>query len=566
MAAVSSAHFPYAMTMSTRSILCSLFLALAAACLALALLGGDEARAQAQAGAWTTNCSASHCTASVKVRTSTPGVPYAYQLRVSRYPDAKTELVLLTGTTRPADDAPIQMQVDAKAVAQLAPGSGYRRVGRSNTFVVADGETGALLRALRQGRQLRLSFRTASGSDEAAVVPLQGLDAALSRIGVKEAKAGSPPTAPVAQAAPAQPPAQPPAQVQAPRTAAGPKRKPRPAAASPAKPQSTEPAAARSGSAQTQAKQPPAAPTPTPAAPADDTQGELPGAALDGPADAQSASAPPVTAAPAQSVSVPRQFACQGNEPFWNLMIDGDTARFVSLTGSGDPKPVMLSGKLQATAESTGATYGWRGRSADGSSYGALIERRSCRDSMSDREGVTTFAYSATLAVPGGGTLQGCCNAGLSLDKNAGTSGEPSVRLSGLRGRAPEDWSRHLPDMLRAIDACLERTPGDGAYVTKAWPMNRGMVGVRTRNASVGWFECIAQQDGRAIDQFTPIDAKSVRIADEEKLLFVPAAAGRHDGNCFRHEQVLDEADRPLGWLTTNTCWRAPGAPVTTRN
>jgi hypothetical protein len=227
---------------------------------------------------------------------------------------------------------------------------------------------------------------------------------------------------------------------------------------------------------------------------------------------------------------------------------------------------VLLTGKLQATAEITGATFGWRGRAADGNSYGALIERRSCRDSMSDREGVTTFAYSATLAVPGYRALQGCCNVGLTLDKNAGASGQPSVRLSGLRGRAPEDWSRHLPDMLRAIDACLERTPGENAYVTKAWPMNRGMVGVRTRNASVGWFECTVQQDGRTIEQFVPVDNKSARIADEEKLLFVPASVARHEGNCFRHEQVLDEADRPLGWLTTNTCWRAPGAPVAKRN
>jgi len=533
------------------------FSALVAACLSLAIFGGG-ARAQAQGSAWTTNCSASHCTASAKVRANEPGVPYAYQLRVSRYQDAKTELVLLSSTTRPADDAPIQVQVDGKAVAQLAPGSGYRHIGRSNTFVVADGETEALLRAMRRGRQLRLSFRAASGTDESAIVPLQGMDAALSKIGVIAAKARPAPTAPMAKATAAEPPASKPAPAPA---------KPKSAAASGAEALPPKPAAASTASAKSAATPPPAVPAPpiAPGAPADEAQGELPGAVLDAPAAATSA-APSSPAAPVQSVSVPRQFACQGNEPFWNLMIDGDTARFVSLTGGGDPKPVLLSGKLQATAESTGATFGWRGRAVDGNSYGALIERRSCRDSMSDREGVTTFAYSATVAVPGNRALQGCCNVGLTLDKNAGASGQPSVRLSGLRGRAPEDWSRHLPDMLRAIDACLERTPGETAYVTKAWPMNRGMVGVRTRNASVGWFECTAQQDGRAIEQFAPVDNKSARIADEEKLLFVPASVARHEGNCFRHEQVLDEADRPLGWLTTNTCWRAPGAPVAKRN
>ncbi len=506
--------------------------ALGAALVCTAFVHPLFAYAQRAGGAWTTSCAASHCSASTRVRTNQPGVPYAYQLRVSRYGETRTELVFLTGQHRPADDAAIAIQIDGKAVTDLRPGTGYRRVGRSNTFVIAEGETGALLAAMRSGRKLGLSFRTPAGADEAALLSLEGMDAALTRIGV----VSSPPL----------------------RTRPRVVQTPRADVAAPSAPASSIPTAPASSTPTA-----PVSSTPTAPAPTTVPDAELPAPALDGPG-APPAAAPAPSAAP-ESVSVPRQFACQGNEPFWNLSIDGERARFVSLTGSGDPQPVLLTGRLQATAEATGATFGWRGRSADGHAYGALIERRACRDSMSDREGVTTFAYSATVAAPGGRTLQGCCNAGLSLDRKAGTPGEPSVQLSGLRGRAPEDWSRHLPDMLRAIHACLERTPGEGAYVTKAWPMNRGLVGVRTRNASVGWFDCIAQQDGRAIEQFAPVDNNTQRIADEEKVLFVPVSGARHDGNCFRHEQVLDEAGRPLGWLSANTCWRAPGAPAAKR-
>ena len=33
------------------------------------------------------------------------------------------------------------------------------------------------------------------------------------------------------------------------------------------------------------------------------------------------------------------QFACQGNEPFWNLIVDGNTARFASLSGAARRSP-----------------------------------------------------------------------------------------------------------------------------------------------------------------------------------------------------------------------------------
>jgi len=533
-----------------------------AACVGVALVHAPLSGAQAPATAWSTACSASHCTASAKVPAREANLPYAYQLRISRFADARTELVLLTARRTPAPDAAIDVRIDGKPVADLTPGSGYRRIGRSNTFLVADGETAALLRAMREGRQISLAFRATAGGEERVALPLGGLDAALSKIGVNTpampAQAPSPGKTATAKTSPAKkPPTSAPPSKQPPATAAARQDAgPRPEAAAPL-PRAAPPAPSTAPAASASAA------TPAPA-------GELPAAALDAPAadastPAGAAAAPLSPRRTADSVSVPRQFACQGNEPFWNLTIDGDDARFVSLSGNGDAQPVLLSGRLRATATSTGATFGWRGTGADGSVYGALIERRSCRDSMSDREGVTTFSYAATVAAPGGATLHGCCNASAALDSQAGAQGDPTVQLADLRTRAPEDWTRHLPDMLAAVQVCLDRTPGDGAYVTKAWPMNRGMVGVRTRNASVGWFECVAPQDGRAVEHFAPVAATGERVPDEERVLYVPAGVARHTGNCFRHEEVLDQAGRPLGWLTANACWRAPGAAVVER-
>lgn len=521
------------------------------ACAALAL----PAQAQRTRGQWTTNCSASHCTASTKVGTNEPGVPYAYQLRVSRYLDDKIELVLLTGSRRPANDAAIRMHVDDKALTQLTPGTGYRRVGASNTFVIAQADP--LLQAMRQGKQLRLSFRTTSGAEETAALSLQGMDGALSAIGVSGGKTT---TATPSATQAATPPANSPTSAAAARNATG------NATAAPKTAAKRAPSIAAANAPLPAPAAPDTAPTASPpdthtARQADNA--ELPAAVLDVAPSAPaspSASASSSAAEPTSPASVPRQFACQGNEPFWNLVIDGDTARYVSLAGGGEPAPVLLSGRLHATAGSAGAIYGWRGRAANGNAYGVLIERRSCRDDMSGEDGGPASAYSATLAVPGRDTLHGCCNVGLTRTRGAEVTGEASVRLSALRTRSPDDWSRHLSDLLPAIDACLERTPGGGAYVTKAWPMNRGLVGVRTRNASVGWFECVAHREGRNVERFAPVDNKAEHVPDEEKVLFVPPSVARMEGACFRHERVVDEADRPYGWLTTNNCWRTPVA------
>jgi hypothetical protein len=45
-----------------------------------------------------------------------------------------------------------------------------------------------------------------------------------------------------------------------------------------------------------------------------------------------------------------------------------------------------------------------------------------------------------------------------------------------------EDWSRHVLDLMPAVRACLDVTPAKPATITKAWPMNHGMVGVRVRD------------------------------------------------------------------------------------
>jgi uncharacterized membrane protein len=483
-------------------------LALASLLLQLApQVASEELRMQFKA--WSVTCGGErYCSASTRLRSDDPELRYAYLLRVSRYESNAREIAFLPARERPAGDAEIAVRVDGKPAVTLAPQSGWRAVGGGNTFVVADGnEVDALLDAMRTGKRVELRYRSTRGNSLAVSFPLAGFAPALAVVDPRPLKRTQPkpPTQP--DAAPGDP------------AAAG--------------------AQAEPGSApdvvMVQAD-PPAKPAVSQATPKPPSK--------------------PVGGPPAgrKRVKAVRQFTCRGNEPAWNLTIDNDRARF-ELPLDKQPATIALAGKLGVTGEGRTPDVDWRGKSAEGRVYRALIQQQSCSDSMSDAEGQTAFDYRVQFTLPGGRTLTGCCDAGLEQRVAARAAADPTqTPVAALGTKSPVDWSRMLMELLPAIDACLARTPGSAPYVTKAWPMNRGLVGVRTRNATVGWFECIAQSDGRLVEQFGPVQSDAPPVPGEELVLYTPAAHAPPAGNCFTHERVMDTGGSQIGWLSTNEC------------
>jgi putative lipoprotein len=131
--------------------------------------------------------------------------------------------------------------------------------------------------------------------------------------------------------------------------------------------------------------------------------------------------------------------------------------------------------------------------------------------------------------------------------------------VADLAARSASDWSRFLMEMLPAVAGCLEKTPGAGPYVTKAWLMNRGLIGVRTRNVTAGWFDCVAQIDGHVIERFEPVTAEVGPVPGEAAVVFTPAGGTPLSGTCWQHERVLDRDGNLLGWLSANNCSNARG-------
>jgi uncharacterized membrane protein len=205
--------------------------------------------------------------------------------------------------------------------------------------------------------------------------------------------------------------------------------------------------------------------------------------------------------------------ACRGNEPFWQLQIDGATAIYqrlgdaaIELAGSETPLDYLPRPELV-----------WRGRAATlGGDLVAWITEESCLDTMSDREGASAFSHRIRISLPAGEVLVGCCRSSVHAAAHA-TIHQRDLPVADLPAKPAPDWARLLPDLAPAIEACVGATPGPAPRVTKAWPMNHGMVGVRTRDGAGGWFACIARGRRRA----RPVRAARCRR---------PTLAGRRRG------------------------------------
>jgi uncharacterized membrane protein/uncharacterized protein YecT (DUF1311 family) len=100
-----------------------------------------------------------------------------------------------------------------------------------------------------------------------------------------------------------------------------------------------------------------------------------------------------------------RELRCLGNEPFWSLQVQNESAKFsglfqeeVKLTLEGEYAHLPFRG-----------THAWRGRSApEAADLVAFFLEASCSDTMSDE----VYPYTASVSAPDGRLLAGCCRGG----------------------------------------------------------------------------------------------------------------------------------------------------------
>ncbi len=115
-------------------------------------------------------------------------------------------------------------------------------------------------------------------------------------------------------------------------------------------------------------------------------------------------------------------FVARGNEPFWTLAIDGDTATFTPLSGAA------LTGRLAAPEAVPESMDGARRYTAEGADLVVTVADRIARDSM------TGMPHPATVTVEAGGVTL------------AGTGGDPAALIAGVVWRAEDVGGTGIPD------------------------------------------------------------------------------------------------------------------------
>jgi putative lipoprotein len=129
----------------------------------------------------------------------------------------------------------------------------------------------------------------------------------------------------------------------------------------------------------------------------------------------------------------------------------------------------------------------------------------------------------------------------------------PVVRVAELKESGDGVWTRYFDDMMPAITACLAKNPGDLVSVLKAWPMNHGMIGVRTVNGNGGRYDCLAPADGMGTAHTELVEATTNVLPGENMVRFTPANGSYPGGECFEHQR-LEKDGVFIGWLSASSC------------
>lgn len=243
--------------------------------------------------------------------------------------------------------------------------------------------------------------------------------------------------------------------------------------------------------------------------------------------------APSLAAADARAAALPVAEAgsaalrCQGNEPGWQLLIQPGLARLRSQDGPlrdvamvarytsapwADPPFAML--RAEVNGQGTMVAY---------------ITADACSDSMSGE----ASAMRARLSMPDGTVRIGCCR--------------PLAQVADPRG--PGDWSRWLPELLPAVQACSVARPG---LVLDAWQVAPGRAAVRIAGTDGNRFDCFADTLTRRAERVVAVAHADRRTSEGQPVLRVGVPARAEA--CRLTEPVRAVDGTPFGSLAWEAC------------
>ncbi|MFO1311148.1 MAG: hypothetical protein U1F41_03685 [Burkholderiales bacterium] len=193
-------------------------------------------------------------------------------------------------------------------------------------------------------------------------------------------------------------------------------------------------------------------------------------------------------AAPAQPVVV-QALECRSDDGAWRIEASRTSALFT--TSTPRKREIVFRGGMQALA-----AWGvvWRGDSTHLPRETLVLaaQEESCKAPASG-------THRAILSIRAGEASTGCCLVRAGYDARSA----PVANLA-----SKDDWSRALPELLPAVNACLARE-GARAQAVAAAAASAGTVRVRIVEAN-GMVDCTVDASGRGTPSIAAADASPV--------------------------------------------------------
>jgi len=234
-----------------------------------------------------------------------------------------------------------------------------------------------------------------------------------------------------------------------------------------------------------------------------------------------------LAAQPAQPIVV-QGLDCRGDEATWRL--DANRASGVFTTTTPRKREVVFRGAMQSLGASSVV---WRGDSTHLPRETLVL---TAREEACKSAGAGT--YRAVLSVRPNEASTGCCAVRAGYDARVA----PVANLG-----ARSDWTRALPDMLAAINACVARQGSRVQSVANAVPAAAGTVRVRLIETS-GAVDCTIDANGRGAPTIAAATAGAA-----VGPLFYPAREPPPIVSCGRLERV-QVRNNVAGYLHYDPC------------
>jgi uncharacterized membrane protein len=165
--------------------------------------------------------------------------------------------------------------------------------------------------------------------------------------------------------------------------------------------------------------------------------------------------------------------------------------------------------------------------------------------------GMRVVAGPLTITI----SQQPCTASGVELPYTAhvlfeGVAYQGCARRGVIEGERPT-WASVLPDLMPAINTCMERATSRPARVTFASALDEGEVLVRIREANGSRHECIVTSG--AVSVYEPLSDVDRRSGEGDPE-FQPGATRPAARSCRSVEPAVDRSGEQLGWLIRNSC------------